>query len=258
MAKPKPLLARKLVTPLAALVDDRLSHPERMVLLALYSYLGKARSVYPSREQLSDRSGINSIQRISVMTSRLVELGWLVKQKKGWTGRNQYYLQIPMYMIWKSFGEALVTLDVTITPEVTVTGDVTPIVTSEVTPIVTSEVTINKQTIETDQINKPLMGESELFNFFFEQYPKQVGRKQALTEWNKLNLTEKDLNKIIINITDRLTKGVWSLKAKQYIPHPANYLSGEQWSDELISRSNHEQRNQLSAAEKFRANVSSQ
>jgi hypothetical protein len=258
MAKPKPLLARKLVSPLAALVDNRLSHPERMVLLALYSYLGKARSVYPSREQLCLRSGINSIQRISVMTSRLVELGWLVKQKRGWTGRNQYYLQIPMYMVWRSFGEALVTLDVTITPEVTVTGDVTPIVTPEVTPIVTPEVTINKQTIETNQINKPLMGESELFNFFFEQYPKQVGRKQALTEWNKLNLTEKDLSKIIINITDRLTQGIWSLKTKQYIPHPANYLSGEQWSDELISRNHYEQRNQLSAAEKFRANISSQ
>jgi hypothetical protein len=258
MAKPKPLLARKLVSPLAALVDNRLSHPERMVLLALYSYLGKARSVYPSREQLCLRSGINSIQRISVMTSRLVELGWLVKQKRGWTGRNQYYLQIPMYMVWRSFGEALVTLDVTITPEVTVTGDVTPIVTPEVTPIVTPEVTINKQTIKTNQINKPLMGESELFNFFFEQYPKQVGRKQALTEWNKLNLTEKDLSKIIINITDRLTQGVWSLKTKQYIPHPANYLSGEQWSDELISRNHYEQRNQLSAAEKFRANISGQ
>jgi hypothetical protein len=258
MAKPKPLLARKLVSPLAALVDVRLSHPERMVLFALYSYQGKARSVYPSREQLCHRSGINSIQRISVMTSRLVKLGWLVKQKRGWTGRNQYYLQIPMYMVWRSFGEALVTLDVTITPEVTVTGDVTPIVTPEVTPIVTPEVTINKQTIETNQINKPLMGESELFNFFFEQYPKQVGRKQALTEWNKLNLTEKDLSKIIINITDRLTQGVWSLKTKQYIPHPANYLSGEQWSDELISRNHYEQRNQLSAAEKFRANISSQ
>ncbi|MDA7768954.1 helix-turn-helix domain-containing protein [Porticoccaceae bacterium] len=247
MAKPKPLLARKLVTPLAALVDDRLSHPERMVLLALYSYLGKARSVYPSREQLSDRSGINSIQRISVMTSRLVELGWLVKQKKGWTGRNQYYLQIPMYMIWKSFGEALVTLDVTITPEVTVTGDVTP--------IVTSEVTINKQTILTNQINRPLMGESELFNFFFEQYPKQVGRKQALVEWNKLNLTEKDLNKIIINITDRLTQGVWSLETKQFIPHPANYLSGEQWDDELISRNKYEQHNKLSPTQRLRDNL---
>ena len=258
MTKPKPLLARKLVSPLAALVDVRLSHPERMVLFALYSYQGKARSVYPSREQLCHRSGVNSIQRISVMTSRLVKLGWLAKRKQGWTGRNQYYLQIPMYMIWKSFGEALVTLDVTITPEVTVTGDVTSTVTPEVTSIVTSEVTISKQTIETNQINKPLMGESELFNFFFEQYPKQVGRKQALTEWNKLNLTEKDLSKIIINITDRLTQGVWSLETKQFIPHPANYLAGEQWDDELISRSNHEQRNQLSAAEKFRANISSQ
>ena len=255
--KSKPLLARTLVSPLAALVDIRLSHPERMVLFALYSYMGKARSIYPSREQLCHRSGINSIQRISVMTSRLVELGWLVKQKRGWTGRNQYYLQIPMYMIWRSFGEALVTLDVTITPEVTVTGDVTPIVTPEVTPIVTSEVTINKQTIETNHINKPHMGESDLFNCFFEQYPKQVGRKQALTEWNKLNLKEKDLSKIIINITDRLTKGVWSLETKQYIPHPANYLLGEQWDDELISRNNHEQHNRLTPAEQFRANAAS-
>jgi hypothetical protein len=249
MATSKPLLARKLVSPLAALVDLRLSHPERMVLLALYSYQGKARSVYPSREQLCHRSGVNSIQRISVMTSRLVKLEWLAKRKQGWTGRNQYYLQIPMYMIWKSFGEALVTLDVTITPEVTVTGDITP--------TVTSEVTTNKQTILTNQINRPLMGESELFNFFFEQYPKQVGRKQALTEWNKLNLTEKDLNKIIINITDRLTQGVWSLETKQFIPHPANYLAGEQWDDELISRNNHEQHNKLTPAEQFRANVTS-
>jgi hypothetical protein len=253
----KPLLARKLVCPLAAILDDRLSYPERMVLLALYSYQGTARSVYPSREQLCCRSGISSIQRISVMTSRLVGLGWLVKLKKGWTGRNQYYLQIPMYMLWKSFGEALVTLDVTITPEATVTGNVTPTITGDKTPIVTSEVTINKQTIETNQINKPLMAESKLFNCFFQHYPKQVGRKQALTEWNKLNLTEKDLNKIIINITDRLTKGVWSLETKQYIPHPANYLSGEQWNDELISRNNYEQRNKLSPAEQFRANAAS-
>tara|TARA_R110000764_G_scaffold4943_1_gene20056 strand:+ start:2755 stop:3258 length:504 start_codon:yes stop_codon:yes gene_type:complete len=162
-----------------------------------------------------------------------------------------------MYMIWKSFGEALVTLDITVTPEVTVTGDVTQIVTPEVTPIVTPEVTINKQTILTNQINRPLMGESELFNFFFKQYPKQVGRKQALTQWNKLNLKEKDLNKIIINITDRLTLGVWSLETKQFIPHPANYLSGEQWDDELISRNKHEQHNKLTPAEQFRANAAS-
>ena len=257
MAKPKPLLARKLVSPLAALVDDRLSYQERSVLLALYSFKGTQTYVYPSREQVAQRAGIGRVERISNLTTSLEKYGWLSKEKRGWTGRNQYTLLIPIYMIWKSFGEALVTLDVTITPEVTVTGDVTPTVTGDVTPIVTPEVTINKQTIETNQINKPLMGESELFNFFFEQYPKQVGRKQALTEWNKLNLKEKDLSKIIINITDRLTQGVWSLETKQFIPHPANYLSGEQWDDELISRNNHEQHNKLTPAEQFRANAAS-
>ena len=67
---------------------------------------------------------------------------------------------------WFVFRSPLVTLDVTITPEVTVTADVTLTVTGEVTPIVTPEVTINKQTIETNQVNRPLMGESELWMSF--------------------------------------------------------------------------------------------
>lgn len=256
-SKPKPLLARKLVTPLAALLDDRLSYPERMVLLALYSYLGKAQKVFPNRHQIGKRSGIKSIERVSVLTSSLVGYGWIEKKKKGWTGRNQYQLKIPHYMLWKSFGEALVTLDVTITPEVTVTGNKTSIITSDVTTIVTPDVTNNKQTIETNQVNRPIMDEMQLFGLFFEQFPKQVGRKQALTEWKKLKLTEKDLDQIIINISDRLTQGVWSLETKQYIPHPANYLSGEQWNDELISRNNYEQSHNLTPAEQFRANAAS-
>ena len=55
MAKPKPLLARKLVTPLAALVDDRLSYQERSVFTSpvLLSKGTGRQSVYPSREQLA-------------------------------------------------------------------------------------------------------------------------------------------------------------------------------------------------------------
>ena len=255
--KSKPLLARKLVSPLAALVDDRLSYQERSVLLALYSFKGTQTYVYPSREQVAQRAGIGRVERISNLTTSLEKYGWLSKEKRGWTGRNQYTLLIPIYMIWTSFGEALVTISSIMLESGTMSSDITPMVVKDNTSIVPVDSTINKQTIETNQINKPLMGESELFNFFFEQYPKQVGRKQALTEWNKLNLTEKDLSKIIINITDRLTQGVWSLETKQYIPHPANYLSGEQWNDELISRNNHEQHNKLSASDKFRANVNS-
>jgi hypothetical protein len=255
MAKPKPLLARKLVSPLAALVDDRLSYQERSVLLALYSFKGTQTYVYPSREQVAQRAGIGRVERISNLTTSLEKYGWLSKEKRGWTGRNQYTLLIPIYMIWTSFGEALVTINSIMLESGTMSSDITPMVVKDNTSIVPVDSTINKQTILTNQINRPLMGESELFNFFFEQYPKQVGRKQALVEWNKLNLKEKDLNKIIINITDRLTQGVWSLETKQFIPHPANYLSGEQWDDELISRNKYEQHNKLSPTQRLRDNL---
>mgnify|MGYP000545241281 CR=1 FL=1 len=64
MAKSKPLLARKLVSPLAALVDDRLSYQERSVLLVLYSFKGTQTYVYPSREQVAQRAGIGRVERI--------------------------------------------------------------------------------------------------------------------------------------------------------------------------------------------------
>jgi|TARA_B100000768_G_scaffold87219_1_gene82077 hypothetical protein len=253
----KPLAKKILVAPLAVLTDDRLRYQERAVLLALYSYLGAERKVYPSREQLAKRSGIGTVERISNLTTSLKKHGWLQKQKKGWTGRNQYYLSIPIYMLWTSFGEALVSLSNTITESATVIPNVTSIVTKDITPIVVPDITINKQTILTNHINKPHMGESDLFNIFYDEYPKQVGRKKAHETWLAMNPSQQDLDAMLINISDRLIRGVWSKDNTQYIPHPANYLSGEQWSDELISRNNHEQCNKLTPAEQFRANAAS-
>ena len=249
----KPLAKKILVAPLAVLTDDRLRYQERAVLLALYSYLGAEKKVYPSREQLAKRSGIGTVERISNLTTSLKKHGWLQKQKKGWTGRNQYYLSIPIYMLWTSFGEALVSLSNTITESATVIPNVTSIVTKDITPIVVPDITINKQTILTNHINKPHMGESDLFNIFYDEYPKQVGRKKAHETWLAMNPSQQDLDAMLINISDRLSKAVWTLDAKQYIPHPANYLLGEQWTDELIPRNTHEQRKKLLPSEQFRA-----
>ena len=60
---------------------------------------------------------------------------------------------------------------------------------------------------------------------------------------------------MLINISDRLTQGAWSLETKQFIPHPANYLGGELWTDEIIQRNNYERsqnRNRPSAADRVR------
>ena len=97
------------------------------------------------------------------------------------------------------------------------------------------------------------MGESDLFNIFYDEYPKQVGRKKAHETWLAMNPSQQDLDAMLINISDRLSKAVWTLDAKQYIPHPANYLLGEQWTDELIPRNTHEQRKKLLPSEQFRA-----
>ena len=250
----KPLLSRFLWAPLAALTDERLSAQERAVLLALYSFYGtEGKPIYPSREQLAKRSGIGTVERISNLTTSLKNHGWLQKQKKGWTGRNQYWLSIPIYMLWTSFGEALVSLSKTITESATVIPNVTSIVAKYITPIVVPDSTINKQTILTNHINKPHMGESDLFNIFYDEYPKRVGRKLAHETWLAMNPSQQDLDAILINISDRLSKAVWTLDAKQYIPHPANYLLGEQWTDELIPRNTHEQRKKLLPSEQFRA-----
>tara|TARA_B110000211_G_scaffold39359_1_gene40372 strand:+ start:775 stop:1521 length:747 start_codon:yes stop_codon:yes gene_type:complete len=239
---------------LAALTDERLSAQERAVLLALYSFYGtEGKPIYPSREQLAKRSGIGTVERISNLTTSLKNHGWLQKQKKGWTGRNQYWLSIPIYMLWTSFGEALVSLSKTITESATVIPNVTSIVAKYITPIVVPDSTINKQTILTNHINKPHMGESDLFNIFYDEYPKRVGRKLAHETWLAMNPSQQDLDAMLINISDRLSKAVWTLDAKQYIPHPANYLLGEQWTDELIPRNTHEQRKKLLPSEQFRA-----
>ena len=250
----KPLLSRFLWAPLAALTDERQSAQERAVLLALYSFYGtEGKPIYPSREQLAKRSGIGTVERISNLTTSLKNHGWLQKQKKGWTGRNQYWLSIPIYMLWTSFGEALVSLSKTITESATVIPNVTSIVAKDITPIVVPDSTINKQTILTNHINKPHMGESDLFNIFYDEYPKRVGRKLAHETWLAMNPSQQDLDAMLINISDRLSKAVWTLDAKQYIPHPANYLLGEQWTDELIPRNTHEQRKKLLPSEQFRA-----
>ena len=265
MSRPsKKKQGRYLCAPLSVLIDDRLSKSERLVLMGLYSFhdYKSDRPVFPSRTALAKRSDLNDADRVGKLTTGLAEKGWVSKKRKGFTNLVDYRLHVPPYVMWQMFGIELCKLakaTLSEPAETTVQAETTLSEQVKTTLPEQAETTCYKEhTILTNHINKPHMGESELFDFFFEQYPKQVGRKQALTEWNKLNLTEKDLSKIIINITDRLTQGVWSLETKQFIPHPANYLSGEQWSDELISRSNHEQRNQLSVAEKFRANISSQ
>jgi hypothetical protein len=159
--------------------------------------------------------------------------------------------------MWQMFGvelskvaENAVMVKNTVTVKTT-----TPKVAETTTPEVAETTTSKEHTNLTNQINKPHMGDSDLFNRFWNEYPKKVGRKKAYEFWQSINPSEQDLNAMLINISDRLHQGAWSLETKQFIPHPANYLGGELWTDEIIQRNNYERsqnRNRPSAADRVR------
>ena len=255
----KPSKRRYLCAPLSALIDDRLSKSERLVLLGLYSFHDYKvdRPVFPSRKSLAKRSDLRDSTRVSKLTDSLTRKGWVTKKRKGFTNLIDYRLHIPPYVMWQMFGvelskvaENAVMVKNTVTVKTT-----TPEVAETTTPKVAETTTSKEHTNLTNQINKPHMVMSDLFNRFWNEYPKKVGRKKAYETWQSINPSEQDLNAMLINISDRLTQGAWSLETKQFIPHPANYLGGELWTDEIIQRNNYERsqnRNRPSAADRVR------
>ena len=250
---------RYLCAPLSALIDDRLSKSERLVLLGLYSFHDYKvdRPVFPSRKSLAKRSDLRDSTRVSKLTDSLTRKGWVTKKRKGFTNLIDYRLHIPPYVMWQMFGvelskvaEHAVMVKNTVTVKTT-----TSKVAETTTPEVAETTTSKEHTNLTNQINKPHMGDSDLFNRFWNEYPKKVGRKKAYESWQSINPSEQDLNAMLINISDRLHQGAWSLETKQFIPHPANYLGGELWTDEIIQRNNYERsqnRNRPSAADRVR------
>ena len=260
MSRPsKKKQGRYLCAPLSVLIDDRLSKSERLVLMGLYSFHDyKAdRPVFPSRTALAKRSDLNNTTRVTELTNNLAQKGWLTKKRKGFTNLIDYRLHVPAYAMWQMFGIELSKLIENTVPieNPVIIETITPKVIETMTPKVIETMTSKEHTILTNHINKPHMGESDLFDRFWNEYPKQVGRKKAHQTWQSMNPSEQDLNAMLINISDRLNQGAWSLETKQFIPHASNYLEGEQWTDEIIKRNHNGQDangNKLSAVDRVK------
>lgn len=85
-----------LIAPLEALIDPLLSDPERRVLLSLFSFRGKnTDTVWPSINAIAERANLNDQTRVSKLTASLANKGWLTKKKRGFTGCNEYKLEVP-------------------------------------------------------------------------------------------------------------------------------------------------------------------
>lgn len=65
------------------------------------------------------------------------------------------------------------------------------------------------------------------FGIFWAHYPKRVAKKDAEKAWKKLTSEQKQ------KAMEALPKHVEFWAESEFIPHPATWLNGERWEDEL-------------------------
>lgn len=65
------------------------------------------------------------------------------------------------------------------------------------------------------------------FSEWYARYPRKQGRKAAEKAWGKLNLSEK------LAAWDDDLQRRFQFTDRQFIPHPATYLNGARWEDDM-------------------------
>jgi hypothetical protein len=70
---------------------------------------------------------------------------------------------------------------------------------------------------------------SEYFNIFYKEYPRKIGKHNAIKAFEKIKPDKELFNKIMLALKEQ--KKNWS--DPKYIPHPATWLNGKRWEDEV-------------------------
>ena len=71
-----------------------------------------------------------------------------------------------------------------------------------------------------------------LFERFWFAYPRHEGKQNAQKAFEKLNVDDELLTKILTAIDRQKQSTQWKENGGQYIPHPATWLNGRRWEDE--------------------------
>ena len=73
----------------------------------------------------------------------------------------------------------------------------------------------------------------ERFDLFWKAYPRHVAKQNAVRAFSKLNPNDDLFQTILKDIEARKKTNAWSKEGGQFIPHPATYLNGRRWEDEM-------------------------
>ena len=100
--------------------------------------------------------------------------------------------------------------------------------------------TINQEPID-QKTCSPSACESvaeDLFPKFWKLYPNKKGKAAAEKAWKKLKITGDLFALITSGLAKQVVCADWTKDSGQFIPHPATWLNGKRWEDEIKPVSN--------------------
>lgn len=76
-------------------------------------------------------------------------------------------------------------------------------------------------------------GDWPRFDDFWSVYPRKIAKPAALKAWNKIKPTKDMADKILSAVKVQSASEQWMKDGGQFIPHPATWLNGQRWEDEM-------------------------
>ncbi|MCS3467114.1 hypothetical protein M2401_000835 [Pseudomonas sp. JUb42] len=94
-----------------------------------------------------------------------------------------------------------------------------------------------------DSLNPPTPPASsspneDLFPKFWKLYPNKKGKTAAEKAWKKHKVTDDLFTLITQGLARQCASPGWTKDGGQFIPHPATWLNGKRWEDEVSTPSN--------------------
>ena len=72
-----------------------------------------------------------------------------------------------------------------------------------------------------------------MFASFWAAYPRHTNKKAAILAFLRLNPDEALLATILSAVGKQKQSAQWTKDGGQFIPHPATWLNGRRWEDEI-------------------------
>ena len=82
-------------------------------------------------------------------------------------------------------------------------------------------------------VNKNKGAGVEEFDEFWKQYPRKVAKGDARKAWMQTAKIRPMLQVLLAALEAQKGQEQWLKDGGQYIPHPATWLRGERWDDEI-------------------------